>query len=80
MPEERVKMIWDFRGPNAGKIAKHHSIHLKEFATIEKLSDVLVGDEQLSEMHAIAFMVVDQKLVSDLRARLKPNRGQRYQS
>ena len=28
---KRVKLIWDFRGPNATKIAEHHDIHLKEY-------------------------------------------------
>lgn len=75
-----VKMIWDFRGPNAGRIAEHHATHLQEFSVMEKLDSSIVSHEKLTDMHHIAFMVVDESLVSDLRERLKPNRGQRYKN
>jgi len=75
---ERVKLIWDFRGPNAREIAEHHVVHLKEFANAEKLDNPLYGTQQVSSMHHLAFMVINQDMVDDLRKRLKPNRGQRY--
>ena len=76
----RVKMIWDFRGPNAVQIAEHHKTHLQEFARLEAIEDCILGTESVSDMHHIVYMVVDEPLVSDLRQRLKPNRGQRYQN
>ena len=75
---ERVKMIWDFRGPNAQKIAEHHKIHLDEFILKEKLKDIITGTEILSEMHHTAIMIVYPNDVDALRAILKPHRGQRY--
>ena len=75
---ERIKMIWDFRGPNAEKIAAHHMIHLNEFAESEKIKNVICKTESLSEMHHIAVMIVEKEYVNDLRERLKPNRGQLY--
>ena len=27
----RLKLIWDFRGPDAKHIAEHHAIHLREY-------------------------------------------------
>ncbi|MEY2922072.1 MAG: hypothetical protein RL108_694, partial [Bacteroidota bacterium] len=24
---DKIKLIWDFRGPDAAKIAEHHEIH-----------------------------------------------------
>ena len=33
----KIKLIWDFRGPEALEIAKHHVIHLEEFAKKEDL-------------------------------------------
>ena len=35
--ERKIKLLWDFRGPDALETAKHHTIHLKEFAAIENL-------------------------------------------
>ena len=31
-----LKLIWDFRGPEALRIAQHHEIHLKEYIQQEK--------------------------------------------
>lgn len=75
---ERVKMIWDFRGPNAQKIAEHHKIHLDEFIQKEKLKDIETGTETISEMHHTAIMIIYPKDVDSLRSILKPHRGQRY--
>jgi hypothetical protein len=75
---ERIKLIWDFHGPNAYPIAQHHAKHLDEFAKIEALQHSFSGSEQLTEMHAIAFLVVEKKLMNTLREQLKPNRGQVY--
>ncbi len=75
---ERVKMIWDFRGPNAQPIAEHHEIHLKEFISSEALKDIPTGTEAISEMHYTAYMIVTKNDVDYLRNRLKPHRGQIY--
>jgi len=75
---ERIKLIWDFRGPNAKHIAQHHAKHLNEFAETEKLQHSFTGIEELSPMHHIAFMVVEKKLMDRLRETLKPTRGQIY--
>ena len=76
---EKVKMLLDFRGPNAQKIAEHHKIHLDEFIQKEKLLDIKTGTEKLSEYHHTAIMIVPHEHVTSLRAILKPHRGQRYQ-
>jgi len=74
----RIKLIWDFRGPQAHKIAEHHEIHLKDYIHIKKLDVDITGVEKLGDMHAIAFMVVDEVLMLPLRDALKPNRGEKY--
>jgi hypothetical protein len=76
---QRIKLIWDFRGPNAAPTAAHHVIHLKEFVVAEKLQNTLCDIETVHETHHIAFLVVDKIHMDDLRERLKPNRGQLYQ-
>ena len=76
---DKVKMIWDFRGPNALKIAEHHEKHLKEYLDLNNLIVELTGFEALTEVHAVAFMVVEETEVNALRAALKPHRGLIYQ-
>ena len=75
---ERVKLIWDFRGPNAQPIAEHHAIHLKEFASAEQLQHTVCDTKKITDMHFIAYLVVERKAMETLRERLKPNRGQIY--
>ncbi|SFD46230.1 hypothetical protein SAMN04489722_11027 [Algibacter lectus] len=74
----KLKLIWDFRGPNGQRTAEHHLIHLKEYISIEKLDITITGVEILSEMHAIAFLVVDEADMKPIRDALKPHRGQVY--
>ncbi|MCL5129635.1 MULTISPECIES: hypothetical protein [unclassified Algibacter] len=74
----KLKLIWDFRGPNGQKIAEHHVIHLKEYIKLEKLDITITGIEVLSEMHCIAFLVVDEADMKPIRDALKPHRGQVY--
>lgn len=72
----RIKMLWDFRGPEAGKIAEHHEIHLKDYIKRERIVNVETGIETISEMYSIAFMIVNESDVNNLRQSLKPHRGQ----
>ena len=74
----KLKLIWDFRGPNAHKIAEHHEIHLKEYLKMEKLNTPITGTEDFSDMHSIAYLVVDKANMKLLRDALKPHRGQVY--
>ncbi|MDW5290017.1 hypothetical protein [Formosa sp. PL04] len=76
----QLKLIWDFRGPHALKTAEHHEIHLKEYIEREKLDISITGFSAITDMHAIAFMVVNESEMKPLRDRLKPHRGQVYLS
>lgn len=76
--ERQIKLIWDFRGEGALRTAEHHEIHLKEYIEREKLPISITGFSALSEMHAIAFMVVNDEQMIDLRDILKPHRGELY--
>ncbi|MBX2828702.1 MAG: hypothetical protein KTR22_11090 [Flavobacteriaceae bacterium] len=75
---ERVKLIWEFRGPNALPIANHHVIHLKEFVENEQLQNTLCDTEKMSDMFVKAYLVIERQHMDDLRNRLKPHRGQVY--
>lgn len=74
----KLKLIWDFRGPKALKIAEHHETHLKEYIASQNLSIEITGFEALTNLHAVAFMVVDEKDLYPLRDVLKPHRGLVY--
>lgn len=76
----KIKLIWDFRGMAAAKTAEHHEIHLKEYIQIEKLPINITGWSSINEMHAIAYMVVEEKDMILVRDALKPHRGEVYNS
>lgn len=75
---ERLKLIWDFRGPDAEKIALHHEIHLKEYAASQGLQSPITGVTALNESHYVAYLVVDREVMKPIRDALKPHRGQLY--
>ena len=75
----KIKLIWDFRGEVAAKTAEHHEIHLKEFIQIEKIEINITGFQILNEMYAIAFMVVTDDNMIQVRDALKPHRAEIYE-
>jgi hypothetical protein len=74
----KLKLIWDFRGPASAKTAEHHEIHLKEYIAIEKIPLNITGFDIQSEMLAIAYMVVTDEYMIQVRDALKPHRGEIY--
>jgi len=76
---KKLKLIWDFHGPDAYKTAQHHEIHLKEFIQNKDLQNQITGTEQLSESYSIAFMVVNENEMIPVRDALKPHRGEWYE-
>ena len=76
---QRLKLIWDFRGPAGQQTALHHEKHLKEYASAEGLTEPITGTEALQEFHHIAFLVVNSDEMKPVRDALKPHRGQLYQ-
>ena len=76
----QLKLIWDFKGPDALKIAEHHVVHLKEYIIAESLNLNITGVEPINEVHTIAFLVVEDNQMPKVRDALKPHRGQVYSS
>lgn len=72
----KIKLIWDFRGPDALEMAKHHTIHLKEFAAMETLSYHESDVKELNSMLSYAFITVGEKDMITFRDALKPHRGE----
>ncbi|UYW00489.1 hypothetical protein K5I29_07975 [Flavobacterium agricola] len=79
MEEKKLKLIWDFKGPDAAKIAEHHVIHLNQFIDRENYPIKITGTENVHEMHSTAFMVVNQSTMIEIRDALKPHRGEWYE-
>jgi hypothetical protein len=77
--ERLIKLIWDFKGLSSQQIAKHHAIHLKEYGIIEKLPEISIGFETISDMHSIAYMVVSEENMIKVRDVLKPHRGTSFE-
>lgn len=75
-----IKMIWDFKGPNAAPTATHHVIHLKEFMERQKLPYIVCDIETVSAMHTMAILATEEAHVDLIRTHLKPHRGQLYQA
>jgi len=72
----KIKLLWDFRGPDALETAKHHTVHLKEFATLENLNYHQIDIQEKSLMLVTAFITVDEKDMKIFRDALKPQRGE----
>lgn len=74
--KRKIKLLWDFRGPDAKETAKHHTIHLKEFATIENLNFHEIDIQEKNPMLFSAFLIVDEIDMKTYRDALKPHRGE----
>ncbi|MFC4817333.1 MULTISPECIES: hypothetical protein [unclassified Flavobacterium] len=77
--ERKIKLIWDFRGPAAAKTAEHHEIHLKEYIIIEQFPINITGFEIINDMYALAYMVVSDENMIQVRDTLKPHRGELFE-
>jgi len=77
--EKKLKLIWDFRGPDAQKTAEHHEIHLKEFIQKEKLENEITGVMKIDDLYSLAYLVVNESEMISVRDALKPHRGEWYE-
>ena len=73
---KKRKLLWDFRGPDALETAKHHTIHLKEFAAIENLPFHEINIKKQNPMLCAAYIVVNESDMKVYRDALKPQRGE----
>ena len=75
MQNRKIKLIWDFRGPDAHATAERHTIHLREFALREKLAFDTAGTEQLDDHHSIAWLHAEEAQMRMIRDALRPQRA-----
>lgn len=74
---QKIKLIWDFRGPDSEKMAEHHQVHLDEFVKRENLSIQDTGFEKIDDSYSLAYLVVEQEDMIPVRDALLPHRGER---
>ena len=72
--EKRVRLIWDFFGPDAQNTAKHHEIHLKDFMVKENMPFFETAVTQSGSNYQ-AELVVEERDVLTVRDALKPHRA-----
>ena len=71
--ENKVKLIWQFSGMDALKIADHHLVHLNTYVVREKIEVIQKGTELINEFSAISFVVIPDNFLESLRLNLKPH-------
>ena len=70
----KIRLLWDFRGPDSLEIAKHHVIHLKEFAEIDNLSFIESSVIEQSKYVNSAFIIILEVDLEAFKNPLKPHR------
>ncbi|MGB7784529.1 MAG: hypothetical protein WBL27_00360, partial [Salinimicrobium sp.] len=58
--DRKIKIIWDFRGPDAARTAEHHALHLKEYIKTNEIKLNITGFEDVGKNYSIAWMVVHE--------------------
>jgi hypothetical protein len=71
----RLRLIWDFFGPDAERTALHHRVHVETFAQRERVSGATSGADAGNDGHWMAWLVVDASEVDRVRRALRPQRG-----
>ena len=71
--DRKIKLIWDFRGPDSEQIARHYLQHLKESPLYSPQQTV--GVESISEFHCIAYMIIQESEIPRFRDALRPHRA-----
>ena len=78
--DRKVKLIWDFRGPDSLRVAQHHEIHLQDFIKGRKIKDrEITGTETVSGTHSIAYWVIMESEINTYKDILKPQRATLYE-
>ncbi len=77
--ERKIKLIWDMHGPDAKGTAEHHAIHLGEYLDKFKMTHFGFGSETTTEVHAQAYVIVEEKDMITVRDSLRPQRAELWE-
>ncbi len=72
----KIKLIWDFRGPTASEIARHHQKHLQEYSVVEELAVKVTGSQDYSSSHSASYLIIQDDELDEVKNRLQPHRGE----
>lgn len=75
MIKERIKLVWEFKGPDAEHFATHHEVHLKQYAAAENLLETTSATEEMGAQFWTASLTVNKTDMIKVRDALKPHRG-----
>lgn len=75
----KIKLIWDFRYPDPERFAEHHAKHLSEFILKKNYPLQITGSEKITPDHFIAYLVVNENDMPEIRDILKPHRAVVFQ-
>lgn len=70
----KIRLIWDFFGPDAPGTAAHHQIHLHELFSKESIDCSAYGVGSAAQNHAMSWCEVDQEDADAISKALKPQR------
>lgn len=76
---EKIKLIWDFRGNHVESIAKHHKIHLDEYLVSIAYEIRITGTEIFDEFYSVAYMIIKKEDMIQFRDALRPHRAEVYE-
>ncbi|TVR37009.1 MAG: hypothetical protein EA392_13825 [Cryomorphaceae bacterium] len=72
-----IKLIWDFRGPDAEGLAVHHEKHLAQYRDRNGMNHSATGCDELAPRHWIAWITVAEIEMITTRDALRPHRGEK---
>ena len=72
--QKKIRVIWDFRGPAASQTARHYCNHLREYPL--QPGPLEIGSQDVSDIHSLAYMVIMETELAEIRDSLKPHRGE----
>mgnify|MGYP005709180771 FL=1 len=73
---EKIKLIWDFRGPSSKNTATHFKTHLLEFFKYEKINLDLCDIIAVNLSYHYTVVMTHKVHLALIKSALKPNRGQ----
>ena len=65
--ENKIRLVWDFRGADALKTAEHQLTHLVEFMIKENISCLDKSLEQISELQSICLIIIKKVIWISLK-------------
>jgi len=73
--ENKIRLVWDFRGEDALKKAEHQLIHLVEFMKKENIPFLEHKTEKINDLHSICSICIYESNLDFVKNKLRPHRG-----